>query len=158
MKRATLMLLLAGILAVPQAIAIGPADVTTPIHQFIDGFNSGDVKSAYAAYATGNIAIIDEFAPHRWIGPHAPQQWAADYDKHAQVTGVSDGLVKYGAATRIEIESEVAYVIVPTTYLYKQHGNPLKEEGQMTFVLHEEGGAWKISSWTWSGVNPHAAR
>ncbi len=150
--------LLASVLIVPAAIAAGRGDVTVPIHQFIDGFNGGDVKSAYAAYATGDIVIVDEFAPHRWIGPSAPQQWAADYDKHAQATGVSDGTVKYGAPTRTEIEGEVAYVIVPTIYLYKQHGNPLVEEGQMTFVLHEEAGNWKISGWTWSGVKPHAAK
>ena len=157
MKRAT-MLLLASVLAVPHAIAVGPADVRTPIHQLIDGFNNGDVKSAYAAYATGDILIVDEFAPYRWIGPHAAQQWAADYDKHAQATGVSDGLVKYGAPTRVEIESDAAYVIVPTTYLYKQRGNALREEGKMTFVLHRETEGWKISSWTWSGVRPHAAK
>ena len=79
-------------------------DVTQPIHQFIDGFNTGDTKSAYAAYATGEITIVDEFAPHRWVGPHAAQDWAADYDKHAQATGVSDGSVKYGAPNRTEIE------------------------------------------------------
>ena len=132
--------------------------MTAPIHQFIDRFNTGDTKSAFAAYATGDIAIVDEFAPHRWLGPHAPQDWAADYDKHVQATGVSDGIVKYGPPTRTEIEGDVAYVIIPTTYLYKEHGQPTVEEGQMTFVLHAETGGWKIRSWTWSGVKPHAAK
>ena len=133
-------------------------DVTTPIRQFIDGFNTGDVKSAYAAYATGDITIVDEFAPHRWTGPHAAQDWAADYDEHAQATGVTDGLVKYGEPTRTEIEGDVAYVIVPTVYTYKEKGHPLVEEGQMTFVLYQEAGTWKIRGWTWSGVKPHAVK
>src|SRR5450756_949455 len=77
------------------ALAASTAELAAPIHQFIDGFNTGDVKSAYAAYATGDITIIDEFAPHRWTGPGAPQAWAAEYEKHAQATGVSEGLVKY---------------------------------------------------------------
>jgi hypothetical protein len=116
MKKA-IFALLASVLLVP-AVAAAAGDVTVPIRQFIDGFNTGDVKSAYAAYATGDIVIVDEFAPHRWFGPHAPQEWAADYDKHAQATGISDGTVKYGPPTRTEIESDLAYVIVPTTYLY----------------------------------------
>ena len=146
-------------LAAPLAMAAAAAgDVTTPIHQFIDGFNSGNVKSAYAAYATGDITIVDEFAPHRWLGAHAPQVWAADYNKHALATGVSGGAVKYGAPTRTEIEGDLAYVIVPTTYTYKQGGHSLAEEGQMTFVLHAEAGGWKIRSWTWSGVEPHPAQ
>lgn len=147
---------LTGILLLPAAFAASPADVTTPTHQFIDGFNSGDTKSAFAAYAAGDILIIDEFAPHRWLGPHAPQQWAADYDKHAQATGVSDGSVTYGAPTRSEIEGDVAYVILPTKYSYKERGKAMTEEGEMTFVLHAEAGGWKISAWTWSGVKPHA--
>jgi hypothetical protein len=141
----------------PLTLAAGP-DVTAPIRQFIDGFNTGDVKSAYAAYASGDINIIDEFAPHRWTGPHAAQDWAADYDKHAKATGVSDGSVKYGAPTRTEIEGDLAYVVVPTVYNYKEKGKAVTEEGQMTFVLHTEAGAWKISAWTWTGVKPHAAK
>lgn len=149
---------LVSLLLVPAAMAASTGEVTKPIHQFIDGFNSGDVKSAYAAYVTGDIFIIDEFPPHRWSGPHAPQEWAADYEKHAQITGVSDGSVKYGAPTRTEIEGDAAYVILPTTYLYKEHGKAMTEEGEMTFVLHSEAGGWKISAWTWTGVTPHAAK
>lgn len=155
MKHA-LLALAATILLVPSVFAT-PADVMTPIRQFIDGFNNGDTKSAFAAYASADIQIIDEFAPHRWAGPNAAQDWAAAYDKHAQATGVSDGSVKYGEPTRTEIEGEVAYVIVPTVYNYKQDGRRTTEEGQMTFVLHTESGQWKISAWTWSGVKPHPA-
>jgi len=101
---------------------------------------------------------VDEFAPHRWSGPHAAQDWAAAYDKHAQATGVSDGQVKYSAPTRIEREGELAYVILPTEYLYKEHGKPMDEKGSITAVLHKEDGAWKIRAWTWSGEKPHAAK
>jgi hypothetical protein len=116
------------------------------------------MKSAFAAYAAGNISIVDEFAPHQWIGPHAAQDWAAAYDKHAQATGVTDGKVTYGAPTRVEIEGNLAYVVMPTVYLYKEHGKPLVEEGQITVILHVEAGGWKMRGWTWAGVKPHAPR
>ncbi len=157
MKKTIFALLLASAL-IPVAFAAAAGDVTAPIHQFIDGFNNGDTKSAYAAYATGDILIVDEFAPHRWTGPHAPQDWAAAYDKHAQATGVSDGSVKYGKPTRTEMEGDLAYVVLPTTYFYKEHGRAMVEEGQMTFVLHAEAGGWKISAWTWTGAKPHPAK
>jgi hypothetical protein len=156
--RKTILALMASVLLAPAGISALTADVTAPIHQFIDGFNSGDTKSAFAAYAAGGIMIVDEFAPHRWYGPHAPQDWAAEYDRHAAANGVSDGRVTYSAPTRTEIEGDVAYLIVPTVYLYKDHGQATADEGQMTFVLHAEGGEWKISAWTWSGVKPHPAR
>jgi ketosteroid isomerase-like protein len=157
MKKASFALI-AVVLIVPAVWAASSEDMTAPIHQFIDGFNAGDVNSAYAAYASGDVVIVDEFAPHLWTGPHAPQDWAADYDKHTQATGVTDGSVKYSAPTRTETEGDAAYVVVPTVYIYKEHGKPLTEEGQMTFVLRKEQGAWKIRGWTWTGVKPHAAK
>ena len=59
------------------ALAAVPGDVTKTIHQFIDAFNAGDSKAVSAAYAPGDITIVDEFAPHRWAGPHAAQEWSA---------------------------------------------------------------------------------
>jgi hypothetical protein len=156
--RKTILAVLASMFLFPVGLAASGGDVTSPIRQFIDGFNRGDTKAAFASYAKGNIMIVDEFAPHRWYGPNASQEWAAEYDKHAQATGVSDGQVTYDAPTRTEIDGNAAYVIVPTVYLYKDHGQATKEEGQMTFVLHGEAGGWKISAWTWSGVKPHPAR
>ena len=155
LMRKTLLALIASVLLVPAAMAAAPGDVTAPIKQFIDGFNTGDVKTAYAAYAPGTISIIDEFAPHRWVGPNAAHEWAADYDKHAAATGVTDGLVKYDAPTRSVVDGDTAYVIIPALYTYKEHGKPMAEEGQMTFVLHAEAAGWKIQGWTWTGVTPH---
>jgi ketosteroid isomerase-like protein len=150
--------LAAALAASAPAAATPAADVTVPIHQFIDGFNTGDTKSAYAAYAPGTVAITDEFAPHIWIGPRAPQSWAAEYDRHAKKTGVSGGSVSYGKPTRSEIDGDVAYVIIPTVYTYQQTGKPTAEEGQMTFALRDGKGGWKIAAWTWSGVVPHPAK
>jgi hypothetical protein len=156
--RKTVLALLASVLCVPVAVAASKDDVAAPIRQFIDGFNKGDTASAYGTYAKGNIAIMDEFAPHHWSGPHAAQDWAAAYDKHAQATGVTEGKVTYGAPTRTEIEGDLAYVVVPTEYLYKEYGKAMYEKGQITAVLHKEAGAWKIRAWTWSGEKPHAAK
>jgi hypothetical protein len=66
--------------------------------------------------------------------------------------------VTYSKPSRTEIEGDVAYVVMPTVYLYNEHGKAMKEEGQITAVLHFESGAWKMTAWTWSGVKPHAAK
>jgi ketosteroid isomerase-like protein len=158
MKMKVLIASLALVLFVPAAIAGSGDDVSAPVRQFIDGFNTGNVEAAFAAYAAGAVTIVDEFAPHIWTGPDAARQWADAYDKHAQATGVTDGKVTYGKPTRTEVYGDVAYVILPTVYLYKEHGKPLQEEGQMTVVLNHDAGNWKIRSWTWSGVKPHAAK
>ena len=139
------------------ACAATSDDVVRPIHQFIDGFNRGDTASGFAAYASGPVSIIDEFAPHLWVGPDAPHEWAADYGKHAAATGVSDGVVKDGAPTLVSVTGDVAYVVIPAVYTYKEKGRPMSEEARMTFVL-KAGPDWKIAAWTWNGTKPHPAK
>ncbi len=151
-------LLCTGLMLASAAAAAPKADPVAPVRQFIDGFNSGDTKTAFAAFAAGDIAIIDEFAPHYWHGPKAPQAWAADFDSHAKATGVTDPKVSYGNPTRNEVSGTVAYVIVPTVYTYKEKAKAMAEEGQMTFALKGGKAGWKIAAWTWSGVKPHAAK
>jgi hypothetical protein len=157
MKQAAIALL-AFILIAPAAIPATGDDAAAPVRQFIDGFNSGNVQSAFAAYASGPITIVDEFAPHIWTGANAAHEWADAYDKHAQATGVTDGKVSYGKPTRIEEVADAAYIVMPTVYLYKENGKPLKEEGQITAVLNRESGVWKLRAWTWSGAKPHAVK
>jgi len=154
----TRLTLIAGVLlaSLATATAASQGDPAAPIRQFIDGFNSGDTKSAFATYATGDISIVDEFAPHRWLGPNAAHRWAAAYDKHAAATGVTDGHVSYSEPIRKEIEGALAYVVMPTVYTYKDHGKPMLEEGQITVTLRRGAGGWKITGWTWAGVKPHA--
>ena len=155
MRKAFLALI---VTVVSASAAMAASPVITPIKQFLDGFNTGDVKTAYAAYAPGTITIIDEFAPHRWVGPNAAHEWAADYDKHAAATGVTDGVVKYDTPTRSVVDGDTAYVIIPALYTYKEHGQPMAEEGQFAFVLHAETGSWKIQGWTWTGMPPHSPK
>ena len=150
--------LIAGMLLAATGVAATPDDTMKPIRQFIDGFNSGETRSAYAAYAGVDIAIVDEFAPHLWTGHTAPQKWAADYMKHAAANAVTDGSVKYGEPTRTEADGKRAYVVLPTVYTYKDHGKPMVEDGQMTFVLRSASSGWKIRAWTWTGTVPHAAK
>jgi ketosteroid isomerase-like protein len=148
--------LLSIVFCAPATVLAGQDDVSAPVRQFIDGFNAGNLP--FAAYASGVITIVDEFAPHVWTGTDAAHQWADAYDKHAQATGVTDAKVTYGKPTRTEVDGDVAYLVMPVIYLYKEHGEPLREEGQLTVVLNHEADGWKIRSWTWTGVKPHPAK
>lgn len=154
----TVAALIALLTATAPALAAPASDPAQPLRTFLDSFNKGDERAAYAAYAKGSIAIIDEFAPHAWSGRNAPRAWAAEYNRHAKATGVTEGRVTYGAPTRVETADDLAYVVLPTVYLYKENGRPTAEEGSLTGVIHREGGTWKIRAWTWSGVKPHPAK
>ena len=140
------------------APAKSPADPAAPVRAFIDAFNVGDSARGFAAYAPGSISIIDEFAPHLWIGPDAAHAWAAGYDAHARATGVRGGHVGYSPPTRVEVTGRSAYIIMPTVFTYKLRGRPQVEEATLNAVTRLTPGGWKIVGWTWTGVAPHAPR
>ncbi len=141
----TLVLVFTGI-----ALASDTAEVMKPVHQFIDGFNKGDAKSALAACAD-EAFIIDEFPPYQWHGAGACSAWANDYQTEVKKTGVTDGNVTLGKPRHVDISADRAYVVVPTTYTFKQNGKPVKESNaMMTFALQKDSSGWRITAWTWS--------
>ena len=137
------------LLVAPAAFA-GDSAVEAPIHQFIDSLNKGDLKGAKAAYVT-SPSIIDEFAPHHWSGPKAFDTWVADLTKSEAAERKTGGRLTMTSAVREVVSGTHAYVIVPSTYTFKQNGKTMHEVSQMTYVLAKGKSGWKIESWTWTG-------
>jgi hypothetical protein len=126
------------------------AAVMATVHQFVDGFNRGDAKSALAACAT-QASIIDEFPPHEWMGPTACEQWATDYAANAKREGITDGIVTLGKPWYLSVTGNRGYVVVPATYTYKEHGKPVSERDSIfTVALLKFAAGWRITGWAWS--------
>jgi len=124
--------------------------VDTTIRQFGDAFNKGDVKVAKALHVAKPV-IIDEVGPHLWTGPKAFDGWLADVAKSDAAEGKTGGQAALSAPTREVVSGDRAYVIVPSTYTFRQKGKTLREAAQMTFVLTKVSSGWKIAAWTWTG-------
>ena len=149
MKRIAAALALAFLVALP-ASSTDKTDVVATIHQFVDGFNKGDTKSALATCAQ-EATIIDEFPPYGWHGAGACDKWAADYDADARKNGVTDGVVTLGTPRHVDVTGDHAYVVAPVEYSFNQNGKPVKEiNSTFTVVLHKEAAGWRIVSWAWS--------
>ena len=149
MQKASLVLALS-ILAAAPAAAEDKTDVMTTVHQFIDGFNKGDVKTAVAACAD-QASIIDEFPPYEWHGAGACSQWAADFDADAKKNGITPGAVTLGKTRHLDVTGDRAYVVVPTEYAFKQKGKAVKEKGATLAAALQKGAAgWRIVAWTWA--------
>jgi len=138
------------------AIAFLPAnatdtlDVMATVHQFVDSFNKGDVKTAIASCAA-QTSIIDEFAPYAWNGTGACANWISDYDADAKKNGITDGMVKLGEPWHVDVMADHAYVVIPASYTFKEKGKAVKEsKSVLTIVLGKGDGGWRITGWTWS--------
>ena len=138
------------------ALAAGPVfaaekdDVMAPVKQFVDGFNKGDIKSALATCAE-QTSIVDEFPPHEWHGPGACANWAKDFDADAKKNGITDGKVTIGKPRHVDVTGDRAYVVVPTTFVYKLKGKAMKETGStLTIALQKGASGWLMTGWTWT--------
>ena len=139
-----------GIFAASPAIATEQTDAMAPVHQFIDGFNKGDVKSALAACAE-QTSIVDEFPPHEWHGGGACAKWASDYESNAKKEGITDGVVTLGKPRHVDITGDRAYVVVPANYTFKQKGKAMKETNAMMALALQKGSAgWQIVGSSWA--------
>jgi hypothetical protein len=143
-----MLIALAGaVLAVGAAAASDNADVLATVHQFVDGFNKGDAKSALAACAD-QTSIIDEFPPHEWHGAGACMTWAKDYEADAKKNGITDPIVTLGKPRVVEVTGERAYLVFPADYTYKQNGKPMKETSStFIFALQKGDAGWRIIGW-----------
>jgi ketosteroid isomerase-like protein len=145
----TMLFVLAAVPAIPAAAAESAA-VMASVNQFVDGFNKGDTKTALAACASP-ASIIDEFGRHEWVGPTACADWAHDYAADDARQGITDGIVTLGKPWHVDVNGAVAYVVVPATYTYKQHGKPVHETGSVwTLVLNKGASGWRIAAWAWA--------
>ena len=136
--------------AAGSATASEQTGVMATVHQFIDGFNKGDVKTALAACAS-RVSIIDDIPPHAWQGPTACSDWSSAYDANAKETGITDGIVTLGTPWHVDVTGGRAYVVVPVTYAYKQKGKPVTESGSIfTVALKKVAAGWRITAWAWA--------
>jgi hypothetical protein len=147
------------IVAFAVALVVGPAaaseksektEVMAPVHQFIDGLNKGDTKTALAACAAPS-SVIDEFPPYGWQGATACADWANDFAADSKKNGITDAIVTLGKPRHVDITGDRAYVVVPTTYTYKQKGKPVTESGSiLTAALQKSAAGWRMTGWAWT--------
>jgi hypothetical protein len=136
--------------AEPVGTTASTQHVMATVHQFIDGFNKGDVKSALAACAD-RASVIDEFPPHAWQGSTACADWARDLAASNKSEGISGGVVTLRAPWRVDVNGDRAYVVVPATYAYEQRGKHVTESGSIfTLALQKVAGRWRITGWAWA--------
>jgi ketosteroid isomerase-like protein len=150
------MRLLASSLALLVAFSTTPlaasqeSDVMATVSRFVDALNRNDAKAALATCAT-QASIIDEFPPHEWQGPNACEDWATAYAAENSKDGITDGVVTLGKPWHLDVRADRAYVVVPATYTYKEHGIPKAERDSIfTVALRRLAAGWRITGWAWS--------
>ena len=117
---------------------------------FIDDVNRGDMPAALARL-TDDVCIVEDLAPFRWTGPGAGARWLTDMAGNGARLGVTAIAMTPGEPRRTELEGEHGYCILPGRVTLEGPEVALAEDGLLTFAMRREGGAWRISAFTWTG-------
>ena len=137
-------------LAALPALASDKTDVMATVHQFMDGVNKGDTKTALAACAAQS-SIIDEFPPHHWQGATACADWANDFDTFNKKSGITDAVATLGKPKHVDITGDRAYIVIPANYTYKENGKKVTESGStLTVALQKVAAGWRMTGWAWA--------
>ena len=123
--------------------------VMMPVQQFIEGFNKSDAKMATAA-CTEEALIIDDFPPHVWHGAGVVSKWFQAYEAYAKAHSITEAVITLGKARHVDVTGAVAYVVVPTTFRFKNKTEVVNDTGVMTLVLHKATKGWQIAAWSWA--------
>lgn len=125
-------------------------DLMTPVHQFFDSLNKGDLDGAMKACAS-NSAITDEFAPFFWQGATACKDWFADFGLFSKKNGITFEKVSLAKPTQSMVDGDHAYLVVPATFAFKMGDKHQVEKGsKLTAVLGKRADGWAVTSWTWT--------
>ncbi len=138
---------LASSLVVGRAAASDATDAMAPVNQFVDGFNKSDAKMLAAACAP-SATILDDFPPHVWTTTCA--DWYSSFVAMAKQAVFTDNVVTVGKPWHVDVTGNLAYIVVPTTYTYKNRGKPVTEAGVFTLVVKKTAAGWLITSWAWA--------
>jgi ketosteroid isomerase-like protein len=136
------------LIAAPVA-ATDKTDVMAVIHQWVNDFNKGDMKSMVTA-CTDQSSIIDDFPPHEWHGAGTCAKWAGDFQVFIKSAQITSPAVVVGKPRHIDVAGEAAYVVAPATFSYRQKGKPLKESATVTLALQKGNDGWRITGWAWA--------
>jgi ketosteroid isomerase-like protein len=137
-----------------QALAQAPAGAVDPmaaITRFTDAVNRSDMAGALS-HLGPSPTLVDDLAPYRWQGPGAGGAWMAAMGANAQAKGMTVINMRLGKASRIEVEGDRAYAVVPGVLTYTlKDGHQEHADGVLTFTLQHAADGWKIDALTWTG-------
>ena len=136
--------------ATMQVVASEKTDSMAPVHQFVDGFNRGDLKSAIAACAD-TASVIDDFPPHAWQGSGC-KEWADGFEAITKQQGITEARIILRTPRHIDVAGDHAYVVVPISLDYKVKDKPKTLPSLFTAAIHKEASGWRITAWAWTDL------
>ena len=111
-------------------------------------------KIAFKADWIDGGSIMDDLPPHLFIGSGFQETWFNAYQMAAANNQLKNIKVRVAKAKKIEITGDVAYAVVPATFLWKEKNKSMIMNLTWTFALKNIDGKWRIASWAIGSNQP----
>lgn len=118
-----------------------------PVETLARFIAAGD-EACLAAFAAEGVVILENFAPHLFIGPDAVANWAKGMREHAHtLAGLKHS---FGVAQDFTSDGKRAFFSLPTHWQGTSNGRPFQEDGGWSFLLVKEQGGWRVKGYGWA--------
>ena len=118
-----------------------------PVEKIARFIATGD-EACLSAFAARDVVILENFAPHLFVGPDAVARWAEGMREHARTLA---GLThSFGPAQDFTRAGEYVFFSLPTHWQGTTKGRPFHEDGGWSFLLVKEEGGWRVKSYGWA--------
>ena len=125
-------------------------DPMAAVRQYVDAFNTGDVK-AMAATCPDPMQILDGMAPHVWQGPTASEDWWRDVLTEGEHLGASGYHITLEEPRHVDVTDNHACVVIPATMRFIVQGKQVTQTGSVfTVALGKIGAEWRLTAWSWA--------
>ncbi len=122
------------------AMMVGPEGIA----RFIE---TGEAATLAGVFAD-DVIIIENFAPFVFAGPRSLALWLEGMRAHLE--GTSGLEHSFGDACDYGRVGGVVFFTLPTWWKGLARGRRFREHGGWAFVLVQDAGAWRVSSYAWA--------
>jgi len=119
--------------------------VAERVARFIETLSASDIDGAFA---DRDVTIIENFAPYRFDGPAAVDNWAAGMRAHRAAT--ANLHYTFGAVQDFSRTETHAFFSLPTTWTGTFRDTALIETGGWAFVLVKQRDGWRVQGYGWA--------
>ena len=134
----------------PDAVAGPDAAMMAGPEALARFLETADPAGLDGVFSTGEVTILENFAPHVFTGQDGLAHWRALMARH--VGAIGDLRHAFGPPQDFGRTDDVVYFSLPTRWTGVRDGKPFDEDGGWSFTLVWEDGGWRIRAYGWAVV------
>ncbi|AYV48061.1 hypothetical protein CFHF_24195 [Caulobacter flavus] len=110
-----------------------------------------DARLLDGVFSAGEVTILENFAPHVFLGQEGLARWRGIMTGH--VGAIGELRHEFGAPQDFALTDEIVYFTLPTHWTGVRDGRRFEELGGWSFVQAREDGGWRVRSYGWAVVS-----